>query len=284
MSFSQKQSLLAHQQLFSSKRWEKLPATFFERNAVEVAPDLLGKLFCVFAPCPELSAEKVVHVEKASKKRCSQQSGLDETANISLAAVNKSLSSQEDSSLAELKDGGTTEDLNSSCLVVRIVEVEAYRAEDPASHSSKGLTPRTAVLFGPPGFAYIYGIHGHLNINFVCETKGSAGGVLIRAVEPVLGLDRMRAFRQAKTDIDLTNGPGKLCDALGIERADYGRSLQGPRFYVLNDGVSPADIVATTRIGIKVATDYLWRFVVGSSPYLSISLKSKSKKRPKTAE
>src|SRR5271154_1449186 len=113
----------------------------------------------------------------------------------------------------------------------RIVEVEAYRHTDPAAHSYGGLTARNAVMFGPPGFVYVYRSYGiHWCLNFVCEPKGSASAVLIRALEPTAGLPVMRRRRGATDDRLLCSGPGRVCEALGITRAHNGVALDAPPF------------------------------------------------------
>jgi DNA-3-methyladenine glycosylase len=118
-----------------------------------------------------------------------------------------------------------THQLNGERLTGRITEIEAYLGlEDPASHSFIGKTPRNAVLFGPPGFAYVYFIYGmHYCLNFSCQPEGEPGGVLIRALEPIEGLDtmaRLRGLTTAAKPNQLTSGPGRLCQALGITRAN----------------------------------------------------------------
>ncbi len=180
----------------------------------------------------------------------------------------------------------------------RIVEVEAYRgASDPASHAYGGLTPRTEVMFGPPGHLYVYFTYGmHWCANVVCGPEGEAGAVLIRALDPCRGIEQMRRARPAaRRDRDLCNGPAKLCQALGITGVDNGVDLLAPRPKVAGSGQAGAldtvalDTVALdtgaweaagqvrllddgtpppkrpgrgTRVGIKVATEKRWRWWV----------------------
>lgn len=143
----------------------------------------------------------------------------------------------------------------------RIVETEAYVAGDPASHSTRGRTPRTEPMFGEPGHAYVYFIYGfHSCLNFVCHPDGVPGGVLIRAVEPIDGIELMRHNRGRHSVTELCSGPGKLGQAMGIGVSMSGEDLLGDRLYAVDDGVDMGEIVARPRIGIKVAMDKLWRF------------------------
>jgi DNA-3-methyladenine glycosylase len=154
-------------------------------------------------------------------------------------------------------------------LIGRITEVEAYLGlEDPAAHAFSGRTQRNAVLFGPPGFAYVYFIYGmHYCLNFSCQPEGHPGGILIRALEPVAGIStmaRLRGVPAISSPRLLTGGPGKLCQALGITRAsDNGVDVTQPTSHlrVLDDGFTPSEIVATPRIGIRKAQERLLRFV-----------------------
>ena len=150
-------------------------------------------------------------------------------------------------------------------LVARIVEVEAYLGErDAASHARRGPTPRAAIMFGPPGFLYVYLIYGvHHCMNVVTEADGTAGAVLIRAAAPVAGCpDALRAL----------TGPGKLCAALGITRADNGRDLTDRNnFCIADDGAEAPSAVASARIGVGYAG--VWaarklRFTVAGSPHV----------------
>jgi len=156
-------------------------------------------------------------------------------------------------------------------LVGRITEVEAYPgAGDPASHSFAGKTPRNAVLFGPPGFAYVYFVYGmYYCLNFSCLPDGEPGGVLIRALDPVEGLDtmaRLRGFAAVPKPRLLTSGPGRLCQALDITRANANgldvTHADSP-LQVVDDGFRPPSILTTPRIGIRKAVDRPLRFLVG---------------------
>jgi DNA-3-methyladenine glycosylase len=168
----------------------------------------------------------------------------------------------------------------------RIVEVEAYDgANDAASHAYRGLTPRTAVMFGPPGFLYVYFTYGmHWCANVICRPEGQAAGVLIRALDPIAGEEQMREARPAgRRERDLCNGPAKLCQALGITGADDGADLLAARppsrapsaaagglVRLLDDGTPPPRRPGRgTRIGIKVATEKRWRFWVPGNPSVS---------------
>lgn len=150
-----------------------------------------------------------------------------------------------------------------------IVEVEAYHHTEPAAHSYRGQTPRNAVMFGPPGFAYVYRSYGiHWCVNFVCEKKGSASAVLIRALAPTHGLAAMRRRRGLQEERMLCSGPGKLCEALGITVAHSGLPLDRAP-YALHARVGPADVVSGVRIGITKAADLPWRYGSKGSRYLS---------------
>jgi DNA-3-methyladenine glycosylase len=170
-----------------------------------------------------------------------------------------------------------THELDGERLTGRIVELEAYLGlEDPASHSFIGKTPRNAVLFGPPGFAYVYFIYGmYYCLNVSCEPDGQAGGVLIRALEPVEGLETMARLRKLPASAKprlLTSGPGRLCQALGITRAAHNgldvTSRKSP-LRILDDGYQPGSIVATPRIGIRKAIDKPLRFLIEGNPFVS---------------
>jgi DNA-3-methyladenine glycosylase len=155
-----------------------------------------------------------------------------------------------------------------------ILETEAYVGlEDQASHASRGLTPRNAVMFGPAGFAYVYVIYGmHHCLNAVTEREAYPAAVLIRALQPCEGVELMRA-RRRKHDVGLlANGPGNLCQAFGIARGLNGIDLCGDVLFVEDQGSSPAEIVVTTRIGVAYAgawKDKPWRFYLADHPGVS---------------
>ena len=162
-------------------------------------------------------------------------------------------------------------------LTGRIVEVEAYLgADDPAAHASIGRTPRNAVLFGPPGRAYVYFIYGnHYCLNVSCLPDGAPGGILFRAVEPVEGLNEMFRLRRIAEGSDLrrlTSGPGRLAAAFGITRErDNGEDLTDARshLYIADDGSAPPRVLITKRIGIKKAAEMPLRFIVAGNKFVS---------------
>ena len=154
-----------------------------------------------------------------------------------------------------------------------IVETEAYLgAGDQAAHSSRGVTPRTEVIFGPPGHAYVYFIYGMYEcLNLVCEPAGAAGCVLIRALEPVAGLDLIRRRRPAARKAeDLASGPGKLTLALAITRAHNGADVTRGKL-VVREALRPVafEIDATPRIGIKQAAELQLRFLIRGNRFVS---------------
>jgi DNA-3-methyladenine glycosylase len=164
-------------------------------------------------------------------------------------------------------------------LAARIVEVEAYLGEnDPAAHAAAGKTPRNSVLFGPPGYAYVYFIYGsHYCLNVSCEREGKAGCVLFRALEPLAGIDEMARARGivvhgAKDLPLLTSGPGRLAEAFGITRTrDNGSDLTSSRssLWIGDDGFRTKNIRVTPRIGITKATEQPLRYLVAENPFVS---------------
>jgi len=150
-----------------------------------------------------------------------------------------------------------------------IVEVEAYHHTDPAAHSFGGRTARNAVMFGPPGYAYVYRSYGiHWCLNFVCEPEGSASAVLIRALEPTQRLDEMRKRRGVAEPRMLCSGPGRLCQALGVTREHDGLRLDEAPFELLERRIEP-EIARGPRIGITRAAGRPWRYGVAGSRFLS---------------
>jgi DNA-3-methyladenine glycosylase len=155
----------------------------------------------------------------------------------------------------------------------RIVEVEAYDHEDPASHGYGGRTARNAAMFGPPGHAYVYRSYGiHWCLNLVCEEEGVANAVLVRALEPTHRLDAMRARRGAEDPRLLCSGPGRLCQALGVTREHDGLPLDRPPFE-LRPREGDVDVAAGPRIGITRAVDLPWRYGESGSRFLSRPLR-----------
>jgi DNA-3-methyladenine glycosylase len=159
-----------------------------------------------------------------------------------------------------------------------IVETEAYLRDDPACHGARGQTTRNQVMFGPPGYSYVYFIYGcHFCVNAVCGPAGTAEAVLIRAIEPQLGELQMRRRRPATRPQHLTNGPAKLCQALAIDRGLDGADLCNPDSPLLIGGNPAPDqwrhdhgpVVTTTRIGITKAASSLLRFYFQRSPFVS---------------
>lgn len=165
--------------------------------------------------------------------------------------------------------------LEHETLIARIVETEAYRGpKDRAAHSFGGRrTPRTEVMFGQAGIAYVFFVYGmHYQFNIVTGAVGEPEAVLIRAVEPIEGQTTMAALRRASTNSrQLTNGPGKLCAALGIDRRHNGANLCAPPLFLAN-GPAPRHILRTTRIGIEYAGAWAsrpWRWLDADSPFMS---------------
>jgi len=171
-------------------------------------------------------------------------------------------------------------------LAARIVEVEAYLGEnDPAAHSAVGRTPRNAVMFGPPGFAYVYFIYGnHYCLNVSCLPEGTAGAILLRAAEPLLGIEIMAKAREVAIDTtgglrNLTSGPGRLAEAFGITRSrDNGKDFtdQKSGLFIVDDGYSALEIVTTARIGITKAAELPLRYLIAGNPFVSGAARLKS--------
>jgi DNA-3-methyladenine glycosylase len=150
-----------------------------------------------------------------------------------------------------------------------IVELEAYHHTDPAAHSFRGPTPRNKVMFGPPGFSYVYRSYGiHWCVNFVCEKEGSASAVLIRALQPTHGIPAMRRRRGLHDERSLCSGPGKLCEALAITIKHSELPLDKPPIS-LHARTGKPEIVTGVRIGITKAVDLPWRYGLKGSKFLS---------------
>ena len=161
----------------------------------------------------------------------------------------------------------------------RLVETEAYLGEgDAAAHAAAGKTRRNSVLFGPPGFAYVYFIYGNYYcLNVSCLPDGIAGGVLFRALEPVAGIEHMAADRgvviNRESDLrKISSGPGRLCEALGVTRErDNGKSFVSPKsdLQLADDGYRVQRVAVTTRIGITKSTDHPLRYLIAGNPFVS---------------
>jgi DNA-3-methyladenine glycosylase len=166
------------------------------------------------------------------------------------------------------------------CLLVRevrgarltgvIVETEAYTADDPGSHAFRGRTRRTEVMFGPPGHLYVYFTYGmHHCMNVVTETEGIAGAVLLRAAQPLEGMEQMERARGPRPPVELCNGPAKLCQAFGITRADNGQDLEGPEVWIEDDGQVAHNVAISTRVGLTAGRELPFRFYLADNPYVS---------------
>jgi len=162
--------------------------------------------------------------------------------------------------------------LGGEYLVGKIVEVEAYTPNDPASHSFVGKTNRNEVMFGEGGHAYVYFTYGmYYCFNVVTEREGIGAAVLIRAVEPVQGLEIMRKLRgNIKSDMELANGPGKLCLAFTIDKRLNSTDLLGDELFIVNgEQISQKDIFATSRVGVQRGVEKKWRFFIKGNKFVS---------------
>jgi len=153
----------------------------------------------------------------------------------------------------------------------RIVETEAYiGSDDPACHASRGRTPRNEVMFGPPGYAYIYFTYGMYHcLNLVTEKDGFPAAVLIRAIEPAQGTESMMKRRQTRDIKNLTSGPGKLCQALGLDRSLNGADLCSGRIWVEDRGENVEKTRSASRIGVATGKNKKWRFYIWNSEFVS---------------
>ncbi len=161
---------------------------------------------------------------------------------------------------------------NGTTLAGKIVETEGYIADiDNACHAYRGMTERNKMMFGKAGTAYVYFTYGnHFMLNVVTEPEGKAAAVLIRALEPLKGLDEMKSHRGVEKWVDLTNGPGKLTQAMGIDRALNGISLQSNLLYIADgETIARKDIVVTARVGISQSKELPWRFYINENKFVS---------------
>ncbi|RYX78333.1 DNA-3-methyladenine glycosylase [bacterium] len=164
-------------------------------------------------------------------------------------------------------------DIDGMTLRGRIVETEAYDETDAASHSYNGRTPRTEVMFGSAGHLYVYFTYGmHYCCNVVVGRTGYGAAVLIRAIEPIDGIEKMQHLR-GKSGVDMTNGPAKLCQAFAIKKSENGTDLRTGIIRLIVDNPIPVNLVTTTtRIGISREKDRAWRFYITDNPYVSNKL------------
>jgi DNA-3-methyladenine glycosylase len=160
-------------------------------------------------------------------------------------------------------------EIDGKVMRVKIVETEAYNQSDAASHSYKGKTPRTDIMFGPAGHLYVYFTYGmHYCCNIVTGAEGEGSAVLIRAIEPLEGTEYMQENRPV-SGIELTNGPAKLCQALAIDKRLNGHDLSRAPLKLILQPLPGEQIVQTKRIGISKDKDRLWRFYIKDNPYVS---------------
>ena len=163
-------------------------------------------------------------------------------------------------------------ELDGEQLIGKIVETEAYIGEDdPACHAAPGKTPRNAVMYGPPGFSYVYFIYGmYYCLNAVTQAEGYPAAVLIWAVEPIAGIPLMQRLRNVSRVQNLANGPGKLCQAFAIDRSLNAADLTCPPLWIAGgQQLSPGALTTTTRIGIRVGRDKKWRYFLAGNAYIS---------------
>ncbi len=161
--------------------------------------------------------------------------------------------------------------LNDIWLSGRIVEVEAYIGEDdPACHARFGPTDRNRIMYGRGGVTYVYFIYGMYSmLNFVTEPEGRAAAVLIRGIEPIEGLETMMRLRGCDKSANLTNGPGKICQAFSLDTSQSGIDLTGSEMFVTEGDRGRFSIATSPRIGIKDGTDRKWRFYIKENPFVS---------------
>lgn len=153
----------------------------------------------------------------------------------------------------------------------RLVEVEAYIGEDdPACHACRGQTPRNAIMYGDPGYLYVYFTYGnHYMLNIVTERKGFPAAVLLRGMEPMYGIDIMKKNRGVDKIAEIASGPGKMARALGITTAQKGLDVTGEQIYFINDREAGGEVWQSPRIGLSDGRDKLWRFYYPNNPHVS---------------
>jgi DNA-3-methyladenine glycosylase len=153
----------------------------------------------------------------------------------------------------------------------RLVEVEAYIGEaDPACHASVGKTPRNAIMYGPAGYLYVYFTYGnHFMLNIVTEKESFPAAILLRGLEPIVGVKQMMANRSVEKLTEIASGPGKLAKALGITTGQKGLDVAGSRFYLLDDKTPAGKVWCSPRIGLTDGKDKLWRFFIKDNPHVS---------------
>jgi len=153
----------------------------------------------------------------------------------------------------------------------RLVEVEAYIGEDdPACHAFRGLTPRNEIMYGDPGYLYVYFTYGnHYMLNIVTERKGFPAAVLLRGLEPLFGIDEMLKNRGVDILNEIASGPGKMAQALGITTEHKVEDLVGQRIYLIDDGFGVGEIWRSPRIGLSDGRDKLWRFYLAENPHVT---------------
>jgi len=189
-----------------------------------------------------------------------------------LARLNRSFYSRYTPDVArDLLGSVLVREIGGEVLRSKVVEVEAYRgSDDPASHAYRGVTKRTAVMFGEPGHAYVYFIFGnHHCLNLTTESEGEPGAVLIRAVEPLEGIEEMRRRRGVQELTNLTSGPGKLTRALGIDLRLNGEDVVESKQLYLVSGRQGGRVAVSTRIGVTSAKDRPWRYYLDGNPFVS---------------
>ncbi|MCI0530437.1 MAG: DNA-3-methyladenine glycosylase [candidate division Zixibacteria bacterium] len=162
-------------------------------------------------------------------------------------------------------------EIDGQSLSGRIVETEAYLGrKDPASHAFRGVTRRNSTMFGPPGYAYVYFVYGnHYCLNVVSGPDGTGEAVLVRALQPISGIEQMKRNRRQESETNLANGPGKLCQALSIDTRMNGTSFESDMLYLAEGNNSSKTIARSTRVGISKGKEKLWRFYLKDNPFVS---------------